>query len=156
MCYYTYISTTSARDLTACGTDRIGFQPLSSHEDDVTAARRLGHEHKWFVAWMGGCSCGLRYHDPRLNPHDPQVFDEPQEWCPEDPEDIENTKRLYRVLAGLVADGDAVDCLSVDIGGEDPWRIAEIAVDLGTVSEAAFRLLSGYRMELLGGTGSHA
>jgi len=90
VCYYTYISTTSARDLTACGTDRIGFQPLSSHEDDVTAARLLGHEHKWFVAWMGGCSCGLRYHDPRLNPHDPQVFDEPQEWCAEDPEDIEN------------------------------------------------------------------
>jgi hypothetical protein len=36
----------------------------------------------------------------------------------------------------------------VDIGDEDPWRITESTVDLGVVGEAAFRLFSGYRMEL--------
>jgi hypothetical protein len=148
MCYITYISTTSARDLTPCGTDRISFRPLGSHDDDLTAAGLLAHEHKWFVCWMGGCSCGLRHYDPRWNPGDPEVFGEPEDWCPEDPEDVENTKHLYRVLASIVADGHTVDCLSVDVGSGDPWQIDEIAVELGVVGESAFRLLTGYRMEL--------
>jgi len=147
VCYLTYLSTTSERDLTAFDADALRFMPLGNEPDDVEAARHLAYPDRWFVSFAGCCSCGLRRLDPLLNPQLPPWFSEPEDWCPEDPEDIEDTKHVYRVIEGLLAEGHRVDCLDVfpdDAGG--PWRLDRLDVNLSEVGEARFRLFTGIRM----------
>lgn len=132
MCYMVYLSTDSGRDLSQ--DDR---PPLLMFEKDPVnpdpGISLLRHPHKWFVGAMGACSCYFR-HLPAIE----LGFGPPEDWYPEDPENIESTKQFYDVVAALLAAGSQVDCVAA-------WRgtpadaIDHLDVDLAVVSREAFR-----------------
>jgi hypothetical protein len=139
VCNLVYLSTDSAEDLARCDSERIQFKPLE--EDDKVYESVLKHPQKWFVPVPpSGCSCGFRhlyFGDIRLG------FGEPEDWCPEDEDDIAATAEFYRVITRLRAAGYEVDCLDV-WNGTPADEIQEQFVDLRMVPEKAFRLFEGY------------
>ena len=143
MCYMVYLSTDSAGDLTLRNSDRVRFEKPSA---DIQAPPPpvLKHEHRWFVGSRSGCSCGFR-HLP-----DQSVglgFDQPEDWFPEDREDIEATLRLYEILKDLVLRGhqvDLIDCWSGDDGREP----VPLVVSLSEVPAERYRLFEGHAFTL--------
>jgi hypothetical protein len=140
MCNLVYLSTNSVEDLAQSDSERIQFKPLE--EDDKVYGNVLKHPQKWFVPAPSGCSCGFR-HLLSINQVYDQGFREPEDWCPEDEDDIAATAELYRVMARLQAAGHKVDCLDV-WNGTPADEVQEQSVDLRTVPEKAFRLFEGY------------
>jgi hypothetical protein len=137
MCYLVYLSTTSPADLRAQNTERIAFE--GPRDDDAeTATSLLAYPHRWYVSWMGGCSCGLR-HVVAAG----LGFGPPEDWCPEDDEEIENTGQLYRVIRALLSSGHAVDCLDIWTG-TGPEEVVVVDVALADIPEAHFRLFEGH------------
>lgn len=143
MCYELYLSTSSDEDLTRFNSERISFERLA--EEDDTYAGSLANPHRWFVAAPIGCSCGFRHLlDDELG------FAEPQDWFPEEPDDIEATAELYRVIHGLWMAGHQVDCLDTWYG-TGPDAMQSMKVDLRVVSEKTFRLFENHHFVFEGG-----
>jgi hypothetical protein len=137
MCYVLCLSTSSDDDLTRFNSDLISFEPLAD-EDDDEGIGILTNPHRWYVSARTGCSCAFRHlADGKL------VFDEPQDWFPEEQDDIEATAELCRVIDALLVVGYEADCL-------DRWcdasldAIQSMKVDLRAVSEQAFRLFENH------------
>jgi hypothetical protein len=143
MCYLVYLSTESAEDLARCDSERIQFRPLE--EDDKVYESVLKHPQKWSIPTPpSGCSCGFRHlFYMNMDQGFDQGFREPEDWCPEDEDNLAATAELYRMIARLLAAGHKVDCLDV-WNGTPADEIQEQSVDLGTVPEKAFRLFEGY------------
>lgn len=143
MCYTLYLSTSSGEDLTRFNSERVRFERLTDKEEAWTDI--LKSSHRWLVSGQTGCSCAFRH----LTGEE-LVFDEPQDWFPEEQGDIEATAELYRVIHGLRTAGHQVDCL-------DAWRGTEIdemqsmKVDLRVVSEKTFRLFENHHFVFEGG-----
>lgn len=136
MCYELYLSTSSSRDLTEHNSESVHFEHPAHLRDD--AARILLNSMKWFVGSRSGCSCTFRH----LAGGD-LGFDEPQDWFPEDENNVKATRELYRVIASLVQDEHKVDCLDL-WPGTGPVSIKTIRVSLSTVPEKAFRLFENH------------
>ena len=98
----------------------------------------LRHEHKWFVASKSECSCTFRHF---VTPE--SGFGEPQDWCPEDEDNVRATAELYRVIGGLIGAGEQVDCLDAWYDAKSD-EIKEVVVTLGTVSEKEFLLFENH------------
>ncbi len=136
MCYSLYLSTTSPEDLTRHNSELLRFE-----FPDVAGKNWfniLKNQQKWYVGSKSGCSCTFRHLlSIELG------FGEPEEWYPEDEDELQATVELYRVIAPLVSEGYQVDCLDI-------WEGAVVAdlktkvVDLNAVSERAFRLFENY------------
>jgi hypothetical protein len=137
MCNLVYVATDSDEDLTRHDSVHLHF--LKEPGDPALAALTL--PHRWFVGSRTGCSCGFR-HWASVNPH--PAFWAPEDWYPEDGEDLASTQALYRIIEGLVSAGHRVECLDT-WNGEDLDSIREQEVHLGDVPIAAFRLFEGYR-----------
>ena len=136
MCYMLYLSTTSHEDLSSYNSDLISFQRLGI-TDDVRLII-LGNQEKWFIGSKSGCSCTFRHLvSVELG------FGEPQDWIPEDEDELLATAELYRVIAWLAASGNRVDCLDI-WEGADKTDIKTEVVNLNAVSEKAFRLFENY------------
>jgi hypothetical protein len=142
MCYIVYLSTDSDRDLV-----QDNRPPLLMFEKDPAnpdpGFDLLRRSHKWFVGAAGTCSCGFRHlYSIELG------FGVPEDWAPEEPENIESTKQFYEVVATLLAAGNQVDCVS-------PWNgtpadaIAHLDVDLAVVSREAFRFFEDHHFTFL-------
>jgi hypothetical protein len=136
MCYSLYLSTSSRDDLTKYNSELLRFkQPEPADEKWVGLLR---YEHKWFVGSKSVCSCTFRHSVERES-----GFEEPQDWCPEDDENVRATAELYRVIRGLIGAGEQVDCL-------DAWyeakgdEIKERVVTLSAVSEREFLLFENH------------
>jgi hypothetical protein len=132
MCTMVYLSTDSNRDLSQ--DDR---PPLLMFQKDLVDPEHgislLQHPHRWFVGAMGACSCYFRHlYSIELG------FGPPEDWAPEDPENVEATRQFYDVVAALLAAGNRVDCVSQWV--ETPAdAIDHLDVDLAVVSREAFR-----------------
>ena len=137
MCYMIYLSTDSGQDLSQ------GDQPpLLMFEKDPERPEPgivlLRHPHKWFVGAAGACSCYFRHLSAiELG------FGAPEDWYPEDAEDIETTKQFYDMVAGLLSAGNQVDCVSqwVDTPAD---AITHLDVDLAVVPREAFRFFEDH------------
>jgi len=146
MCYSLYLSTTSTRDH---GSEWSGihfiFQPVAATGEEVEkCASLLQHDHRWLVGAEGGCSCGFRHLMP--GSQDPG-FSEPEDWYPEDHEEIEATKALYGQLRLLLEAGEKVDLVDA-WEGADPAGVESMQVDLAVVGATEFRLFENRRFEL--------
>ncbi len=136
MCYSLYLSTSSREDLTKYNSELLRFKQPESPDEKWTSLLR--QEHKWFVGSKSECSCTFRHLcATELS------FMEPQDWCPEDAENIQATAELYRVIQGLLASGEQVDCLDVWYGAKSN-DVKEMKVALSTVSEKQFLLFENH------------
>ncbi len=136
MCYELYLSTSSPEDLAADNSESLHFE--RSEHLDSGIARILLNPVKWFVGSKSGCSCTFRHlAGGELD------FGEPQDWSPEEEDNVKATAELYRVIASLVQGGDKVDCLDLWRGTQPP-QIKTMAVSLRAVPEKAFRLFENY------------
>ena len=135
MCYSVYLATNSKQDLKCHNEDQIYFEKIEKKEK-ITSL--LKHENKWYVGSSSGCSCAFRH----LMSYD-LGFGEPEDWYPEEKEDLEATKKLYNIISKLVTDGYKVECLDA-WEGVKPEEIKTMDVEIDNISEREFRLFENY------------
>src|SRR6266550_3266194 len=115
MCNVIYLSTTSDEDLSAVSSDRLRFEPITE-DDDPGILALLEYPHKWYLTReFGGCSCHFR-HDRSISGWTGEAirsFEPPQDWCPEDSDNIEATLAAYEVLMRILASGYRLDLVDV-------------------------------------------
>jgi len=138
MCYSLYLSTSSREDLTKHNSELLRFR--RPEPADAKWAGLLRYEHKWFIGSKSECSCTFRHlSTTELG------FIEPQDWCPEDEDNVHATAELYRVILSLVSAGEQVDCLDAWYGAK-PDEIKEMAVTINTISERQFLLFENHHL----------
>ncbi len=146
MCYAVFLSTTSSEDLSTLPTDQFRFEAPDSKEDD-NALRLLRYPHKWYLACRyGGCSCHYRHLSSDPASSEPW-FDPPEDWLPEDGDDVESTMALYDELTRIVNEGHRVDVL-------DSWNceglesVHDLSVSVAEVPRECFRFFQNVRFDL--------
>jgi hypothetical protein len=77
-------------------------------------------------------------------------FGEPEEWCPEEQEQIDATKELFSVLAHLLSSGYALDLVD-RWEGSQPKDITTLDVSLDQFSEKTFRMFEDHKFTLMKG-----
>lgn len=140
MCYEAYISTDSPENLTLRNSELVRFAPVTVPVDG--SLQLLEFPHRWYVGSESGCSCTFRHlYSVELG------FAAPVDWYPEDQNEIDATRELYRTLALLLSLGHRVDLLDRWVGAlaED---ITTIDVSLDEVSEHVFRLFENHKFRL--------
>jgi hypothetical protein len=104
----------------------------------------LKHQHKWFIGSKSECSCTFRH----LHPSAVQLgFGAPEDWCPEEQDQIDATRELYGILKEIVQRGQQVEVLDCWIGDEEK-EATVIGVSLAEVPVDHFRLFEGYLFAL--------
>lgn len=137
MCYSVYLSTTSDADLTEWGNELCKFEK-GIWPDDQEIVDLLRHPHKWFVTRYGGCSCHFRHN---MNYPDLPAFGPPEEWMPEDPDEIESSAAAYDLFMKLLDGGSQLDIVSV-------WQpcatdeVTSLDVRLADVPRDSFRFVA--------------
>jgi hypothetical protein len=141
VCNVTHLSTTSSEDLAGVDGKNFVLEKISPDFLD-DGAGFLEFPSRWFVACRyGGCSCHFR-NWARENPPE---FGAPEEWCEEDPEDVEATGAFYDFVAKLVRAGHQVDTVTVWTSDGPFDTIWTREVSLSDVSREAFRFIENYR-----------
>lgn len=161
MCNLVALSTTCPDDLRRIEQACCLLEPLD--EDDPLYSL-LEHPHRWFVSSQyGGCSCHFRHwsgwytkpwetgpdgapvHHRETEPN----FGPPQDWFPEEDDDVQATAEFWDILQGLVAAGQAVEVLCV---WERPpgtgYELRTHDVSLREVPREAFRFNDGWRFRI--------
>lgn len=136
MCYAVYLSTTCDADLTAWGNELCRLEK-NVFPEDQEILDLLQHPHQWFVTRYGGCSCHFRH---LVNHPDLPDFGPPEDWAPEDPDDIESTAAAYDIFKRLVEDGFDLDVVSVWSGCEAD-EVAKLDVRMADVPRDSFRFI---------------
>lgn len=136
MCYVVFLSTSDPGDLTVNNTHLMRFGLELGSEP---ASELLAHPFRWFVGSRSICSCGFRHLTaPELG------FNAPEEWFPEEPEDLEATAQFIAVVRALFAAGQQVDCV-------DAWsqtgaaQIKSLDVSISAVQDSEFRFFENHR-----------
>ena len=148
MCYAVIFSTTSTCDLESLNNGTFQF---SRELPDLEQLRHLQHPNKWHLTTDGSCSCGFRHLDMGA---DELGFSEPEDWLPEEPEDIQATLQVVAILKSLVAEGEKLDCIDVWQGSEHtkPSIKNKIIVNLNTLPDAKFRFIENYLFNFISET----
>lgn len=141
MCNIVYLSTDSPDDLTAHNHDLIRFDKHYDHPADERVLPLLTLPYRWYVGSKSECSCTFRHW---LTVNGSPSFGAPEDWYPEDEDEIEATKMLYRIIERLLSAGHSVECID-SWDGEDLDAIQDLDVCLGDVPIDAFRLFEGHR-----------
>jgi hypothetical protein len=104
MCYVVFLSTTSPEDLSVRDTELMRFERELGNEPAIAL---LENPHRWYVGSQGPkgcCSCHFRHLvSPELG------FGVPEDWYPENSEDIEATGEFFAVIRKLIDDHETVD-----------------------------------------------
>jgi hypothetical protein len=102
----------------------------------------LDFPSQWYVGSKSGCGCTFRHvTSTELG------FGEPEDWHPEEEDEINATRELCAVLASLLDAGHRVDLV-------DRWEAAQpdaittLDVSLDNVSEREFRMVENYKFRL--------
>jgi hypothetical protein len=136
MCYSLYLSTNSSADLTRYNSELINFKRLDADADE--RLNYLRNRQRWYVGSKSGCSCTFRHLlSVELG------FGEPEDWFPEEEDEVRATAELYRLIVRLVSEGHQVDCLDIWAGAA-PDDLKTRAVNLNAVSEKTFRLFENF------------
>ena len=145
MCYVIYLSTSSGEDFLQLPTDLYRFE----HADAPGEAQAIGllkYANKWLLLCRyGGCSCHYRHLAGSVG-REPE-FGPPEDWCPEDDDNIESTAAVYDVFARILAEGHRLDVLDI-WNGENLEAVTSIAVSLSSVPRQAFGFFENYQFEL--------
>lgn len=151
MCYTIYLSTTTEEDLSKLTSEVIRFEPILDWvpdpipgEDDSLEGL-MCHPHLWFlVSRYGGCSCHYRH----LGKGSDMRFGPPEDWSPEDDEDVESTQAVYDVFARILREGHELDVL--DVWANTPVdSVSTIEVRLSQVPRESFRFFDGTRFQFV-------
>jgi len=135
MCYVLLLSTSSAADLSAESTPLVRFEKPA---DDETLAQSLHHSYKWYVGSSTGCSCTFRHVMSRE-----MGFGKPEDWSPEQAEEIAATGAFIAVVRKLLDAGHQVDCLNF-WNGAGAGEITKLDVDLSIIADNEFRFFENY------------
>jgi hypothetical protein len=102
----------------------------------------LNYSNKWFVGSREGCSCGFRH----LYIGSVELgFREPEDWYPEESEDIEATLRFISIIREIAEKGANVDC--IDAWGhtsETANLDGTVQVDLSSLNSRTFRFFENH------------
>ena len=145
VCYLTLLSTTSDADLSLADTPLLRFDAALP---GVPEERHLQFAHRWHVRSASGCSCQLRH---LMTPTEDFGFCEPEDWFPEDPQDVEATRNFAKIMRDLVGRGARVDCVDAWAhGGAEPAPLAgDIEVNLCEVPAESFRFFENWRFRFV-------
>jgi hypothetical protein len=140
MCYMVLLSTDSPEDLTKRNGPLISF---CRELPPLAEAFQLAYPNKWFVGSRHNCSCGFRH----LYIGSVELgFGQPEEWFPEEAEDIEATVSFITVVRNLLVDGANVDC--IDAWGHESSEAnlsGTVAVNLTEMDDLEFRFFENHR-----------
>jgi hypothetical protein len=140
MCYTIFLSTTSAEALDALPYELYQFVRTTEKEDQ-TIGDLIKYPHRWYLTGQyGGCSCHFRH----LGEGSDMYFSPPEDWSPEDADDIESTGAVYDALAHIVTSGHRLDLVDM-WNGTDPADIRDLPISLSNVSRDAFRFFENHR-----------
>lgn len=144
MCYMTIVSTTSNLDLTEFNTGDVVFD---REMPGIPEELLLQYDNKWYLGSSQGCSCGFR-HLMSANFKD-LGFAEPEDWFPENKEDIEATLKLVNIFKTILSDGSKLECIDAwaSDNPQGPNISGQVDVDLSQIPEAAFRFIENYQHE---------
>ncbi|HRK33429.1 MAG TPA: hypothetical protein PLJ47_02450 [Candidatus Hydrogenedentes bacterium] len=138
MCYALYLSTSSNEDLSVLNSELLLFSRPTA-ERDFVYLDLLTNANRWFVGSKSGCSCTFRqFHESDAG------FGAPEDWYKEDEDNVAGTLLLYEVIARLINNGDAVDCVNA-WDGVCPTLIESKTVSLAEVPANSFRLFENIR-----------
>lgn len=142
MCYTLYISTDSQENLFAKNTELVRFERLDKAQREDPCIALLEYPNRWYVGSKSVCSCTFRHlYSVELG------FGKPEDWFPEEQDELDATVELYTVISSLLVSGYHVDLI-------DGWygatleEIKTIEVDLDQVSQEAFRLFENHKFRL--------
>jgi hypothetical protein len=142
MCYGTYISTNSPENLTVRNSEILRLEKVGDPNLDP-CIYLLDFPNRWYVGSKSVCSCTFRHlYSVELG------FGEPEDWYPEEKDEIDATRELYAVLTSLLIAGYHVDLLDRWEGAQ-PEEIKVLDVSLDDVSEKAFRMFENYKFRLM-------
>lgn len=147
MCYMLFLSTDSQAELSESNTELLCF---SKELPGLPEERLLEYPNKWFVGSAQGCSCGFRH---LCSASIELGFGIPEDWFPEDADDIEATHQFIRVVRSLRASGAAVEC--IDAWCDDNHSVSlkgTVQVNLDEIPDVAFRFYENQRLVFVGGT----
>ncbi len=140
MCYSVYLSTTSTEDLSKITSPHFKLKEAVRAEEGPSLDL-LEHPHKWYlVCRYGGCSCYFRHLETDEEPY----FWAPQDWYPEDADDLESTAAFYDLIVRLIAEGHQVDVID-QWESDDPGELNTIPVSLNAVPRETFRFIADHR-----------
>jgi len=143
MCYMLYMSTDCPDDLSQVSSDLVRFG-RPSVQTYSPCPSLLKHEHKWFIGSKSECSCTFRH----LCRDSVELgFGEPEDWFPEEQDEIDATHELYGILKDVVERGHGVELLDCWSGDEEK-EAESIEVSLAEVPSGHFRLFEGYLFKL--------
>ena len=140
MCYVLLLGTTSSEDLALRNNALVQFRrdiPLEGAAQIEATALRLPFH--WYVGSQSICSCSFRHLDGIVG------FGEPEDWLPEEPEDIEATHHFIRIVRDLVARGHAVECIDAWEHNEQvPRTHRQLTVLLSSIKDSEFRFFENF------------
>lgn len=143
MCYSIYLSTTSQEDLSSLPSTLYRFLPLTE-EDDPDILRLLDYPVQWYLQCRyGGCSCYFRH----LGAGSDMNFAPPEDWFPEDLDDLEATQAVYEVLVRILAEGHRVDLVDAWTDAQ-PETITLLDVSVSEVPQDNFRFFENHKFNM--------
>ena len=104
----------------------------------------LAFPYKWFVGSQAGCSCSFRH----LYITSVELgFGEPEDWFPEEENDITATHQVISVIRSLIERGERVDVIDAwDDGKTEAVPLGgDIEVNLKEVGNESFRFFENHR-----------
>ena len=90
MCNVVYLSTDGEEDLSIHNNELVRFEKKQDLSADP-ALRLLTFPHRWYLGSKTGCSCTFRHW---LGVNGSPCFGHPEDWYPEDVDEIQATKIL--------------------------------------------------------------
>ncbi|KAA3646860.1 MAG: hypothetical protein DWP95_03395 [Proteobacteria bacterium] len=138
------LSTTSPQDLTQYNTDLLTFErELTSLAID----NELTYPERWFVGSKHGCSCGFR----NLSTSSIDLgFGVPEDWYPEETDDIEATIEFYLVIKKLLSEAHQVDCIDAwDNQDDQSSLLGTTVVNMNSVEPNEFRFFENHKFEFV-------
>jgi hypothetical protein len=145
VCYLIYLSTTSKEPFGDSGRTLYKMYPIGP-DDDARIVGLFEYPEKWYVECQyGGCSCHFRHNG--TDQYAPS-FSPPEDWCPEDEDDIEATAALVALFQRIIGDGHQLDVIDVWTG-TPPELINTLDVNLSELPVDSFRFFENYRFRFL-------
>lgn len=146
MCNMCIISTSSELDLRQFNSSQVVF---SQDMPDVPEEKFLKYEYKWYLGSSDGCSCRFRH---LMDVNFPDLgFADPEDWFPEEQEDIDATLQLVKIFKTILSTGVRIDCIDAwaNASTAEPLITGNVVVDFAEIPDTSFRFIENYHHELI-------
>ena len=137
----TLLSTTSSEDLAIGNNDLVRFSRVLP---GLPEEKYLAFPYKWFIGSQAGCSCSFRH----LYVTSIELgFGTPEDWYPEEANDITATHQAISLIRSLIEKGEKVDVIDAWADGkaEAVPLSGDIEVNLTEVDNESFRFFENHR-----------